>query len=812
MSIKITPIGSCRIHNPLKKFSSKSYFQLNTSDIYGFTHSSAEALQQIHYLQGNYLPSKAICPILSARLRINKSELAQKTDPSDLYFVEISSSKVVMVGSEYVQMNYINVYFSEFFVDPDRAKKFWSLAGNEDRQELQKFLLKDTVYKNYSQEKQDLLSQIIVRQMSEEELKQNMLDITALVKNVVFITHCNVTLPDMSYISSRDKWIRSIEKVAKDISCKVYNPTHLMMSLGQSSSMEKNGLDSTHYTPGFENKFFQDLQRLYITPLANEFSIEENENDKNFPLEEFTKLEKSYQESNTAIVLKQLNNMLRKYPNFSNAREFLSLILFQLHDYERVIEHFKMLEDSQELSNNGRLILIKSYFNLKNFHEVLTHADILFEEEIYEPEVFKLSAKSAQALGDPKKAIIYWEQLYKFEGFKLEAASQQALLYEQENNFEKAIIWLNLALEENPDDSNLISALNRMLASVADEQSLDLLIERVSSITPDEMLSISRVALNHNFIMTAAKSLIKAQQLFTNEPSVKKKIAKVSGDWLVQIKNETLMHNNPEQWVNYLSALMLIQPRQNEAIRIRRSYLLQQRNLLKTAYKSADFDQAIKLGLTIHQLNNDFSGIALLIGRSYFAKKEYNLALKWLIQATTSNSKDLSAWVLRAKTAVKAENFLEALFTLQQMKLYFIDQEKPQSEIKNLLSLINKGALKKIHSLLDKGSLEAAWEINFALIKELPNDTQINKAKTLILRKMSEQLKEAESPEIQIKLAQSLYEKDANNIQALRILAVGLMKKKKIEESLSYWEKLCLLFPEIDSYKKQAQKCVNVLK
>ena len=810
MIIKITPIGSCRIHNPLKKFTSKSHLQLNTNDIYGFTHTSAEALQQLKYLQGDYLPSKEIYPILSSRLRFNKNKLMQETIASDLYFVEISSAKVVMVGDEYVQMNYIYVYFSEFFLDPERTRKFWSLAARSNREELLSFLQEDPVYKAYPIDKQKLLSALSVRQMTENELKQDMMEITQRVKNVIFITHCNVKLPDMSYISSRDHWIKTIEKVGKDIGCKVYNPTPLMMILSQSLSLQKNGLDSTHYTPIFESRIFNDLHHLYIEPLLNGLPTEEEiESDNNLPIDDFHQLEKLYNEGETTSVLQQLNNLIRKHPGFSAAKELCGRILYQLNDYERVIENFKLLDDNHELSNDGRFFLIKSYFKLKQFKEVLNNADLLFEEEFYEPEVIKLSAMAAKALNDRVKASIYWEQLYKFEDFKLEAASQQALLFEQENDLEKAIKWLNLALEVCPNDSNLIAALNRMLATVADEKSLEYLIERVSSISVDEISSIVRTALTHNFTLTAAKGLLKANELWPHEPDVKKMTANISAQWLELITNQDLRNQDEKQWLTYLSALLLIQPRQKSAIRIRREYILNQRNELKLAYQKAAYDQAIMAGMNIFFLDPNFPGIPLLIGRAAYAQNDYSNALDWLIKATSLGNKDKNTWILRVKAALKSEHFMEALSTLQQVRLYFGSEDNEIAAIKSLSKLVLVGALKKINSLLEKGEPELAWEINAALLIEFPEDKNASKAKLLILRKMSEQLKEAESSEIQIKLARSIYEKDPNNIQALRILAIALMKQNKPEESLLYWEKLCILSPDITSFKKQVQKCIN---
>ncbi len=804
MTIKITPIGSCRIHNPFKKFNSNSHVYLNTADSYGFTHTSAEALQQLKYLQGEYLPSKAIHPILSSRLRFKKEQLRLPSAPSDLYFIEISSAKTAMVGEEYVQMNYIYVYFSEFFLEACRTRKFWSLAARPSSEELLNFLEDIPVYKAYPQEKKILLSRIRVKQMTEAELKQDMLEISNRVKHAVFITHCNVKLPDMNTISSRERWIHTIEKIGKEIECRVYNPTHLMIGLGQSFALQKNGLDSTHYTSLFENKIFNDLQRLYIDPLLQGFSKEASA-QMQLPVDELSRLETLFNQGEIIQLLQQLNTITRNYPQIPSAKELLGKALYQTHDYERVIELLNQLDENQDLSNEGRLILIKSYAQLKQFAEVLNHASLFFEEEVYEPEVIKLSAMACQALGYSEKASIYWEQLYKFETFRLEAACQQALLFEQKNEFDNAIKWINLALEISPSDLKLRSALNRMLATVADEKSLECLIEKVSPISEDEILSIAMTALNHNFILAAAKSLHKAHLLWPSHPSVKKMIATTSTEWLNVIRH---VNSQSTVWLDHLRGLLLIQPRQNVAIRIRRDFILNQRTALKLAYKNSDYDKAIAAGMNIHCLDPNFAGISLLIGRCFYAKNIYTQSLIWLMTATLSDSRDKNAWALRAKAALRANDFTQAILTIQQLKASLPDDEQ-STEINNIIKLVIREALKEINRLQDKEELELAWQLLEPLLVDSPEDKKILRTKKSILKNLAEQLKEAESSDIQIKLARSLYQKDPNHIQALRILALSLMKQKKLEESLSFWEKLCILSPGIDSYKMQAQKCLK---
>ena len=45
----VTPVGTCRIHAPLRRARGAYAFQLETGGVYGFIHSTAEALQLVRY-------------------------------------------------------------------------------------------------------------------------------------------------------------------------------------------------------------------------------------------------------------------------------------------------------------------------------------------------------------------------------------------------------------------------------------------------------------------------------------------------------------------------------------------------------------------------------------------------------------------------------------------------------------------------------------------------------------------------------------------------------------------------------------------
>ena len=51
--LTVTPIGTCRINTPLRRARSRYPVALELNRVYGFTHTSDEALQQLRFMQGD---------------------------------------------------------------------------------------------------------------------------------------------------------------------------------------------------------------------------------------------------------------------------------------------------------------------------------------------------------------------------------------------------------------------------------------------------------------------------------------------------------------------------------------------------------------------------------------------------------------------------------------------------------------------------------------------------------------------------------------------------------------------------------------
>ena len=203
--LRITPIGTCRIHTPLKRGSQHYPISLELGRNYGFVHTAAEALQLIRFLHGEQDIPAEIAPLI-----IGSGDVAayssQEWTPADLHIVEISSAKKLMCGDHAVQVNYVYRHFADFFANRDRAKKFWSLVRAGDRRDFQEFIREEPTYRLLSMADRELLRSINLEQQSFKAIKAEMTEVVERFgrDSLMFVTHVNAKTPDDELIASRD--------------------------------------------------------------------------------------------------------------------------------------------------------------------------------------------------------------------------------------------------------------------------------------------------------------------------------------------------------------------------------------------------------------------------------------------------------------------------------------------------------------------------------------------------------------------------------------------------------------------------------
>ncbi len=262
---RITAIGSCRICTPFKAAPSTHPVINNTDRIYGYTHTSAEALQQIRFLQGEFTPRAEILPLLMPNTDMDA--LAGLTHPtSDIYFVELSSTKLLRIADTHVQLNYVTRHFADFFADKQRTLDFWRIADGTQEKAKQAFLKEQETFQILSMSDQDLLRNLTRTLSTPESLTRDLTDMRDRLPNVVFITHCNALTTNNAPIASRAAYIAMVEGVAQSLNLPLFNPTPSMQAFGQAAAMSDAQTSLAHYSEDFGNFLFDGLFENYIAP------------------------------------------------------------------------------------------------------------------------------------------------------------------------------------------------------------------------------------------------------------------------------------------------------------------------------------------------------------------------------------------------------------------------------------------------------------------------------------------------------------------------------------------------------------------
>lgn len=264
---KVTAIGSCRVAGPLRRASQSGCFTLNQAGVYGYCHSSAEALQQIEVLQTTReLPEHLLPVVAPNHVTQVPGFVAHQT--SDLYFVELSSAKVLSVDGICVQLNYLTRHLEAFFSDRLRARAYWQAVRQGDRAARQHTLSSYGAATRLDDGQRHILDALELRMSDEISLARDIDAICDRVPDVLFVTHFNARKHDGSWLHSRETYIETAKRALKDTNARYFDPSDYVEAFGQDDALQDPEGSLSHYSEAFETYLCQNWISRYIKPLA----------------------------------------------------------------------------------------------------------------------------------------------------------------------------------------------------------------------------------------------------------------------------------------------------------------------------------------------------------------------------------------------------------------------------------------------------------------------------------------------------------------------------------------------------------------
>lgn len=271
----ITPLGSCRIASPSRAGMETHGIAVIRPRSYGFTHSSAEAVQQARFMvEGNSIPPD-LWPLIG---RDNDYDKVHNTAfrPADIYLVEISSAKMLTLDNHLIQLNYTQHHFRHFFSDAGRRTRYWDLVAQGDSGELDKLLAAEWSGTAEQRQDTDLLRRIRMVLATDETLRFDLAQLRDLLGDILIVTHVNARDEAGQVLPARDKLINQVRRIATDEGFDLSDPTEVVARVGQEAAVDNESGSYAHYHPPFFSILFEDWYQRFFQPRIDRNAVEKN--------------------------------------------------------------------------------------------------------------------------------------------------------------------------------------------------------------------------------------------------------------------------------------------------------------------------------------------------------------------------------------------------------------------------------------------------------------------------------------------------------------------------------------------------------
>lgn len=488
-SVVVTPIGTCRIHEPLRGARNTYSFRMGSGRIYGYTHSSAEALQLVRYFLGHetFGLDEGFC-IFRPSFKVESSLPVMS---SDFYMVEISSAKRIQRNGRFLQINYLYKAFEDFFSNAQRTRTYWGLAKPGRELQLKNFLHQDAVFNTYSESMQDFLASIVMTTATKSEMAHDMQEIADLLgrDKVIFVTHVNARTPTGQTIESRENLIDDVLDISREMGLPCLEPTDAMVAFGQQKAMQQDGHDLTHYTDEFSAYLWRHwfetcLSRWIPIPDGRVISTAISDKVKN-QLEE---LLHQHQYLHTQEQLSQLSAALQQSVWVLQLK---AEVAAGLHNYDQAADLIFAAELQTGPTPRGTRILMRALAGQAQWAACGHLAASLMADEVEDSEVLRMAALSKHHLGQHASAVRLGLKSLKNspEDLQLLRAVMQSLAFGgSSDGFVQAFMlgcrvrhdgWFELALQtaQSRCDVRLVQEVMTAWMNADAEQALSALVQ-----------------------------------------------------------------------------------------------------------------------------------------------------------------------------------------------------------------------------------------------------------------------------------------------------------------------------------------------
>jgi tetratricopeptide (TPR) repeat protein len=809
----IAPIGTCRIHTPLRDAVGRYPLKLQLGRNYGFVHTSTEALQQARFMYG-----EQDIPADMQRLifRPSNGEQARRGThkPADLYMVELSSRKLLTIDGYPIQSNYLVRYFSEFFADRARSRMFWSLAAPDRLAERRESLQRDAVFKSLPADDRELLARIVKRDLADDEIEREMRELVDLLgkDKVVFVTHVNALTPDNVPIEQRQQLISAVVTGAEHIGVPCYDPTPLMNKIGQADAMENGGLDLTHYTELFADRLCADWYKNYMRPRMGESTapavVARLSAD-----EAAERIEKDWESGEWREASRRVRDVLRRYPGLPDHVTLLARMQGELGDYEGAIALLQDADGTVASGSKAEQILMRSHFELGHHDVAYSLAAGLLGDEIETAEIVRIAAVSAGQLGKGDEALGNWRQLFRISGadeaVALEAADTVLSMLQASGDAEAAIRWVHEVRAVLPNYGRGFAVLWRDRLMAGDRAALRVMAAESPALTEQDALELVKEASWRGCIVAASALAVSCGLAKSEHEDIRGWLLAQSSAWAEE-GARALEDGRLRDAAERICAHRLLDPGAMAGVRAQRAFERAMRLRVRAALLAGNHQEVIELTDIALDAQVDFPELDAMRGRAADALGDKQTAMRHLERAAADPSAPFSTLLFFARVAFNGGWFGEAIDAYTAVLAHPSADQNAKDEAERQLGRLGPRSIRAAREMLASGDHQAAWTLLERIAQSWPDMPEVAQEKRRILAVLYAEARalDPSSASERLALGQRILKLVPDDPIGLRAAAVGAMRLHRFEQALPYWELLKARSDKPEQYEHYIQRCL----
>lgn len=823
--LRITPVGTCRIHTPLRRAAARYPILMDIRRNYGFVHTSEEALQLVRFLQGDKTFQPQVAPLVARDGKLAMHS-AEQWEPSDLHIVEVSSGKRITCGADAVQSNYLSHHFADFFASASRSRTFWSLVKKAHRQDLLEFLEQQETYKLLAPEDRDLLASLQVEPQSFKALKTDMAEIVDRLgkDSVLFGTHVNAVGPDGELIPARDRLIRWVKMAAEQLGVPAFDPTVAMQDFGQEKALESGGLDLTHFTPAFYDRVYEEIHRAHVVPLMGAGGTAQaagaSDGDD---IRRSAKLEAMLELGDFMHASREVHSAIQHSPDALPLIELRGLIRARIGDFGGAVSDLTRRGDDGALSQAMRVGLVEALTATGDSSRALAVAEGLLAEEHESAALYRAAADAAEAVGKTEQAIAYAKQAFRKDRSDLSAALHALVLLADHRPPAETAAWRREVLENIGSSANGAFEISMWAVRNRDDDLFAAALKAVAGIDKPGTIDLMDEAFNAGMYRGVASSIDLAAGLGRIPRSLSERRLAIIDGCLDAARR--LAGGRPGESYAIARGLLALGDGSNsqiagkklaaEAQRLIREMSQNVLTTIRDAYKAGDTDAVLALGEGAGDLLYSIPNGAALYARSLNDRGMTGEALDVMKKSTSESGKSFVATRWTARFAAISGDYATALEAFAELRISNEpEQAKVRPEIDRFFATAEARSLKAMRKLVVAGDFEPAMRLGRLIADELGARERVDQEYKRMHRLLRRRLREIEQGEGDAEEHESVLrqmtEIDPGDLRNLRQLALHLMQQFRFAEAAEVWDRIHALEPADQSSARQRERCVRM--